>query len=167
MIDVPPRVAAKAVELGLGDCEHRFRRRPGIPAVIGILAFTALPVMLLQVDPVQALGVVLFVRIPVVAWWAVTMSRKWRGGLYVFTNGFADVHGRRIKIAATWDEVEEMDERRTLRVFAILPFAWGQTCAVHLRGRIKALHMDTTVVGLKRALHLVRLRTRTFRTRHR
>jgi hypothetical protein len=81
VIDVPPRVVAKAVELGLGDCEYRFRRRPGIPGVIGILAFTALPVMLLQVDPVQALGVFLFVWIPAVTWWAVAMSRKWRGGL--------------------------------------------------------------------------------------
>jgi hypothetical protein len=108
VIDVPPRVAAKAVELGLGDCEYRFRRRPGIPGVIGILAFTALPVMLLQVDPVQATG-----SLPV---------RLDPGGHLV--------GGRHVPKMA----------------------------------RRAGLHLDTTVVGLKQALHLVRLRTRTFRS---
>jgi hypothetical protein len=156
-VAVAEHVAEEARRRGLGECRARFRHRPGLPVTIAtVLLVSAAPGVLASGlhGATAYLAIIEAVAAPVLlCYWLFTAWTRWRGGLYLFTGGFADVYGRRhIEVMATWDEVGSILDHRTVYRINLIPIAFDRSCTIVLRGRRDALKLDGTYLGLSRAL---------------
>ncbi|MBB5855172.1 hypothetical protein ACFQ05_17815 [Amycolatopsis umgeniensis] len=131
----PTHLEAKAAEHGLGDCLTRYRRRPG--AVGTFFAFAplagALALGVREGDMTGALAIVLFLWPPLFLWWCISTRKRLDGGLYVFTGGFADVHGRKVQCVVTWPMIRSVKYRTRSLWAGLIPVASTARCVVELR----------------------------------
>ena len=157
MIPTPALLQAQAAEHNLGDCLQRYRRRPGV--VGAFFAFAPLVGGLLLVirvgDAAGALGIVLFVWPPVFLTWCVSTRRRLDGGLYVFTGGFAEVHGRKVRYAIPWARVREVRYKGIEYWMGFFPVGYSAKCLIALRngGAIELDGTYRTLMQLAEVLH--------------
>ncbi|WP_410663116.1 hypothetical protein [Amycolatopsis sp. lyj-84] len=135
MTPTPARRQAKAAEHDLGDCVTRYRRRPGLTGTFFAFAPLAGGILIgtLGGDPVKALGVVLFLWPPLFLAWCYSTRKRLDGGIYVFTGGFAEVHGRKIPHAITWAEVRAVRYKSVEHWLNFIPVAYVAKCTIELR----------------------------------
>ncbi|WP_370946799.1 hypothetical protein AB5J62_04240 [Amycolatopsis sp. cg5] len=153
MVEMPVALRAKAEERGLGECVRRYRRRPG---VLGTFC-AVLPLIGAAMgatvggDPMRALGIVMFLWPPIFLSWCSVTRKRLDGGAFVFTGGFAEVYGRKVREAVTWDEVGSVRLDRTLYVLNFLvPWGYSASCRVQVRGRRDDIVFDNTYRHLRR-----------------
>lgn len=149
MVEIPAALEKTASERGLGPCEHRFRRRPGVPAVLGLVALAFLVAMF----DVTALPVV-----ALTGWivWLALQRRRRESGLYLFDGGFAVVRPLSGSTVATWDQVENIRKEEMVVRAAFLPVGDFHSYEVRLKGKVLPLTLNATYVGLDRAVSTIR-----------
>ncbi|MFK0244364.1 hypothetical protein ACIQUM_06685 [Amycolatopsis azurea] len=131
---IPTHLKAHAEEHGLGEYVRRYRRRPG---VIGtFVAFAplvgALVLGIRESDPTTTLGILLFLWPPLFLTWCVSTRRRLDGGIYLFTGGFAEVHGRKVRYAVPWARVREVRYKSVEHWLNFIPFAYVAKCFITL-----------------------------------
>jgi len=53
-------------------------------------------------------------------------------GIYLFTGGFAEVHGRKVRYAVPWDRVREVRHKSVEHWLNFIPFAYVAKCFITL-----------------------------------
>ncbi|MFC3452069.1 hypothetical protein [Amycolatopsis speibonae] len=148
---IPTHLKATAAEHGLGEYVRRYRRRPG--AVGTFFAFAplvgALVLGIRESDPAATLGILLFLWPPLFLTWCVSTRRRLDGGIYVFTGGFADVHGRKVLGTITWPEVRSVEYKTRSLWAGLIPVAYTTRCVIELRN-FRKIELDGSYRTLER-----------------
>ncbi|OXM56830.1 hypothetical protein CFP71_10955 [Amycolatopsis thailandensis] len=131
---IPPHLRTQAAEHDLGEFVRRYRRRPG---VIGtFVAFAplvgALVLGIRESDPTTTLGILVFLWPPLFLTWCVSTRRRLDGGVYLFTGGFAEVHGRKVRYAVPWARVREVRYKSVEHWLNFIPVAYIAKCMITL-----------------------------------
>ncbi|MFE5502730.1 hypothetical protein ACFQ73_09220 [Amycolatopsis japonica] len=116
-----PRVRDRAARENLGAFERRVERRPGIGGALGCLVIIVVVLNFLVNGPENLWGRgVVAVGLLIVATWGYVWFHRVRGGLYLFSGGFADAAGRRVIVVA-WSEIRSIEGEKTQFAVGSLP----------------------------------------------
>lgn len=120
--DTPaPRVLALAARKNLGEFERRVRRRPGLGGALACLVILIVVMNLLANGPENVWGRgIVVVGLLIVVTWGYVWTRRTRGGLYLFSEGFVDAAGKRM-VAMAWSQVRSIEGQKTQFAIGSLP----------------------------------------------
>jgi hypothetical protein len=162
--DTPaPRVVVRAARDNLGEFERRVRRRPGLGGALACAVILVVVANFLANGPetVWGHGVVVVGTLIVVTWGYVWVQRT-RGGLYLFSEGFADAAGRRV-VSVAWPEIRSIKGDKTQFAIGSLPagsaFAYEIAFTAQVTGHEAVWRLNTTYDNVRELAALISRRS--------
>ncbi|MEW1693557.1 hypothetical protein ACIQOF_35770 [Streptomyces sp. NPDC091265] len=163
-IDTPaPRVLARAGRESLGEFEQRVRRRPGLGGAAACLVILVVVMNFFVNGPENVWGRgVVVVGLLIVITWGYVWFHRMRGGLYLFSEGFADAAGRRVVVVA-WSDIRSIKGHGTQFAAGSLPvgsaFGYEVAFTAQVTGREAVWGFNTTYSGVTELAALISRRS--------